>query len=184
VTRYLRPFCKGLRETVGQTGHEDTLGSVAGNPLAGTIYEVFNLIKKHYTLQEHEKGGPAYIWRVVRDVGKKFEPQLVFGIDTKTAVAIQTRRQRGYGHVRGHEGSEKRQLGVDAGVGRLAARGLPVSRVTLYRWIREKKIHVTQNKPKRILLDEAAFEQAEALVRLRLFRLAGRESDGGPEEDI
>jgi hypothetical protein len=66
----------------------------------------------------------------------------------------------------------------------LATRGLPVSRETIYRWIREKKIYATQNKRKRILLDEKALQQAVALVRLYLSRSIGRERGGGSEEDI
>jgi cation transport regulator ChaC len=41
VMHYLRPFCKRLHEVVGQTWHPDKVGLVAGDPLAGTLYEVF-----------------------------------------------------------------------------------------------------------------------------------------------
>jgi topoisomerase IA-like protein len=160
------------------------VGLVAGDPLAGTIYEVFDLLMKHYALQERWKGGRAYIRRVVGDVVKTSRPKFVVGIDPETAVAIQTRRQRGYGHARRYEESAKPLLTVDAAVRWLATRGLPVSRETIYRWIREKKIHATQNKRKGIILDEKALQQAVALVRLYLSRSIGRERDGGSEEDI
>jgi hypothetical protein len=184
VTRYLRPFFKGVNENVGQTCRSDGMTCPAGDPIAGVIYEVFARLRKRYAFQAHWKGGPNYIRRVVRDVVKTSEPQLVYGIDPETAVAIQTRRQRGFGHARGHEESAKVLLAVDAAVRWLGMRGLPVSRETIYRWIRGKKIHATQNKRKGILLDKKALEQAEALVRLYLSRSVGRESDGGPQENI
>jgi excisionase family DNA binding protein len=173
VMRYLRPFCKRLHEAVGQTWHPDRVGVVAGDPLVGTIYEVFGLLKKHYGLQERWKGGTAYIWRVVRHLGKKSGPKLVAHFDPETAVAIQSRRERGYGRARRHEESPETAVTADAAVRCLATRGLSVSRETLYRWIREKKIYATQKKRKRILLDETALEQAAALARLHRSRLTG-----------
>jgi hypothetical protein len=119
----------------------------------------------------------------VRNLIEKSEPKLVAGIDPETAVAIQTRRQGGYGYVRRYEESEKRLLTVDAAVRWVATRGLSVSRETLYRWIREKKINAIQNKQTRILLDAMALEQAEALAKLHRSRLAARERDCGPEEN-
>lgn len=76
VIRYLRPFCKGLYEAVGQTRETDHGGVVAGDPLAGMMYEVFGRLKQRYTLQEHEKGGPLYIWRIAHDLKGKGRKRL------------------------------------------------------------------------------------------------------------
>jgi hypothetical protein len=181
-TCYLRPFCRGLREAVGETRHADNLGSVAGDPSAGIIYEVFSLLKKHYAFQEHWKGGPAYIWRVVRHLMKKSGPKLVVGIDHEAAEAIQQRKRQGRRAPIGRAGIANPLLTVDAAVEWLAAKGVPVSRETLYRWIREKKItHMTDERG-RLRLDDTALAQA-ASARPGRSRLTCREIDDNQEEE-
>ena len=100
VTRYLRPFFKGVKEE-------------------GMIYEVFGLLKKHYALPEHWKSGQAYITRIVRNAMKKSEPQLVFGIDPEVAERQRARKPRGRGHSRGPEGNQPAGLGAQDSATRL-----------------------------------------------------------------
>jgi hypothetical protein len=113
---------------------------------------------------------------------KKSGPKLVVGIDHEAAEAIQQRKRQGRRAPIGRAGIANPLLTVDAAVEWLAAKGVPVSRETLYRWIREKKItHMTDERG-RLRLDDTALAQV-ASARPGRSRLTCREIDDNQEEE-
>jgi hypothetical protein len=181
VRRYPRPFFKHVKE--GKDGEEqtqrpNTVGLVDGDPLAGMIYEVFALLKKHYALPEHWKSGPAYITRVVSNAVKKSESQLVFGINPEVAQRKQIRKLRGRGDSRGPGGIQPggleaqdvatRRYTVSEVVRQLrreAPEGARVpSRDTLYNWGDARLFTWYRDKRKRKCLDEDGLNAVRARV--------------------
>jgi hypothetical protein len=182
VKDYLHPFLKQVARDhdVGQTRDHRNTTAATGDPLEGIIWEIFNGIKQHYALQEHWKGLPQYIWRVVRTVMKRNGPSLVTSADPE-GVATRQLQQKGRISPGGHESLANRPPTLDQAVRVLARKWLPISRESLYRWIREKKITSIKDERGRIRLDDAGLAKAEALARRERSRMTSRVTDDDQE---
>ena len=129
-----------------------------------TLPAFLDYLQRHYTLAKGWQGLRAYISKAKRGFRQKNMQEYIVD-DLEKAQEKGVREEKGSKRSRiPKEQSEEGLISVDAAVIQLRNERYEISRDTIYRWIKQGKVPVTQNRYGRIRLTQESIEQIRQIL--------------------